>query len=251
MSMIDDYYVWLKNLSFLDQLDNEVARISLPFLDRNNDFTEIYAVKRSDNEYLLTDDGMTYSELELSGFEFTPKRLETLQKIVNSHGISLDQNNALFALADLENLPQKKHMLFHCMMKISDIFELRSANIKSMFIDDIASFLSKNDIRYTESIAFIGKSKLPCHFDFVIPPSKSAPERLIRGINRLDINAAKLLIFNWEDTRDTRSNGSQLYAFVNDVDKEIKSSILSSLKEYSVIPVRWTERFNAISALIA
>lgn len=251
MSIVDDYYAWLKSLTFLDQLDNEIARISLPFLDRNNDYTEIYAIKRSDQEYLLTDDGMTYNELEFSGLEFTPKRLETLQRIVNSHGVSIDHNKAIFAMADKDTLPQKKHMLIHCMMKISDMFELRSTNVKSFFVDDIASFLREHDIRYTENISLMGKSKLPCLFDFIIPPSKVAPERLIRGINRLDTNAAKLLIFNWEDTRDTRSNKSQLYAFVNDIDNDVKVSILSSLNEYNVVPIKWTERHSAIEPLVA
>ena len=252
MSIIDDYYTWLKNLSFLEQLNNDVARISLPFLDRNNDFTEIYIVKRSNNEYLLTDDGMTYSELEFSGFDFTQKkRVETLKKVANSHGVSIDSNNALFVVSDLDSLPQKKHMLVHCMMKISDMFESRGTSPKSFFIDDIAAFLNENDIRHTESISLIGKSKLPCHFDFVIPPSKAAPERLIRGINRLDTNAAKLLIFNWEDTRDTRNHESQLYAFVNDVDKDVKPSVISSLKEYSVVPIKWTERSTVVEPLIA
>jgi len=251
MSIVDDYYAWLKSISFLNQLDNEVTRISFPFLDRNNDFTEIYAVKQSESEYLLTDDGMTYGELEFSGFEFTTKRLEALHKIVNSHGVSLDKNNAIFAIADLDTLPQKKHMLIHCMMKVSDMFEIRDSKVKELFVDDIAAFLDKHDIRYSESISLMGKSKLPCFFDFIIPSSKIAPERLIRGLNKLDTNAAKLLIFNWEDTRDTRSKESQLYAFVNDVEKDIKPTILSSLKEYNVVPIKWTERSSIIESLVA
>jgi len=251
MSVLDDYYSWLKSISFLNQLDNNIARISLPFLDRNNDYTEIYAVKQSEREYLLTDDGATCGELEFSGFEFNDKRLEMLNTIVNSHGVSIDSNKAIFTVADIDSLPQKKHMLVQCMMKVSDLFELRRSKVTSLFTEDIAEFLDENDIRYTPDVMLIGKSKLPCHFDFIIPSNKTAPERLIRGMNRLDNNSVRLLIFSWEDTRDSRSRESKFYAFINDIELQSRTTVISSLKEYDITPVMWSSRVESVNSLAA
>jgi len=251
MSIIDDYYSWLKSVSFLNQLNNDIARISLPFLDRNNDYTEIYAIRQSEKEYLLTDDGATCGELEFSGFELNSKRLELLNTIINSHGVSIDENKAIFTVADIDNLPQKKHMLVQCMMKVSDLFQFKSQRPTSLFTEDIAFFLDENDIRYSSNVLLSGKSKLPCHFDFIIPPSKTAPERLIKGRNRLDNDSAKVLMFSWEDTRDNRSKESQLYVFINDVDVKTKTNAILGLKEYDITPVMWSSRDKSIIYLAA
>ncbi len=209
MSVIDDYFAWLKNISFMEDINDNVARISLPFLNRNNDYTEIYAVKRSENEYLLTDNGETCNELELSGFDFSGKRASSLINMVNSHGVSLNSNNEMYVIADINDMPQKKHMLVQCLIKVNDMFASKMPMQKPLFIDEIAAFFDAHSIRYTPNISIIGKSKLPCQFDFAIPKSAGAPERLVRGINNLDNNSAKLLIFNWEDTRLSRNNESR------------------------------------------
>ena len=250
-SIVDNYYAWLKDSTFIDQMNNNTVRISLPFLDRNNDYTEIYVIKNSENDFILTDDGETYRELEFSGFKFNKERLKILNNILMSHGISIDGDNAIYVNANTTNIYFKKHMMVQCLTRISDLFVSSIPQIRSLFTEDISNFFDENDIRYTSNIPLIGKSKLNNNFDFLITKSKNAPERLIRGLNKLDVQNAKLLMFSWGDVRETREAGMQLITFVNDIDKKIHSVALSGLSEYGITPVLWSDRSKALPMLAA
>lgn len=70
------------------QLDDWVE-ITTPYLDRHNDYLQIYA-RRQNGSYILTDDGYILSELELSGCKLeSPKRLALLQMTLNEFGVKL------------------------------------------------------------------------------------------------------------------------------------------------------------------
>ena len=67
MKFKDEYIKWLYDNTDEYKVSDNVYRITLPFLNRNNDCTEIF-IKLDGDKYLLTDDGETINELELSGF---------------------------------------------------------------------------------------------------------------------------------------------------------------------------------------
>ena len=45
----------------------DAVEITLPFLDRDNDYLQVYLLESEPGKYLLTDDGYTISNLELAG----------------------------------------------------------------------------------------------------------------------------------------------------------------------------------------
>ena len=252
MSIIDGYFQWLKNKSFLEDLGNDVARVSLPFLNRNNDYTEIYIIKNPNGSFTLTDDGETLSELELSGFNFTPSRKRIIDDIATSFGLTIDNNNSICTHANLSELSLKKHMLVQGLTRISDLFNLKDSTVKSLFMEDVAEFFDSSEIRYTSNVAITGKSGLQSQFDFVIPASKNAPERFIRAFNNLSTDNAKILIFNWNDIRPMRrKSDTQLFAFINDIGKDVKESQFNSFLEYDITPVKWSEKQTIVSKLAA
>ncbi|MFQ5646058.1 MAG: DUF1828 domain-containing protein, partial [bacterium] len=59
--MLDEYWAWLKNKTILRQLNNRWLEITTPYLDRHNDYIQIYA-KRHNGAFLLTDDGYTIQD---------------------------------------------------------------------------------------------------------------------------------------------------------------------------------------------
>jgi hypothetical protein len=238
---VTEYYLWLKNKTFSKKI-GDVTRISLPFLNYDNDYTEIYICPTSDKTFTITDGGETLNLLELSGLSFTQKRKELLNMITASLGVNIKSDNSLSVDAGTDDVIIKKHLLVQCIMKISDLFYLKNSTVQSIFLDDIVTFFDNNNIRYVSNATLIGKSKLPCQFDFIIPKSSAAPERMIKAMNKLDNNNAKLLIFNWEDTQQVRAADSRLYAFINNIDKEAKVNTLSSLAEYNIQAVEWTNR---------
>ena len=250
-SFIDTYLAWLKQNTTALQLENGAIEISSPFLDRHNDYIQIYVVKDGDG-LILTDDGYTIQDLELSGLTFnTAKRKEELQTILSSFGVSLGNNGSIYCKCNQSNFPFKKHSLIQAILAVNDLFVLSQPNIASFFMQDVEHFLRDNDVRYTKNIKFTGKSGFDHAYDFVIPQSKTSPDRLVKAINNLERTTTQSIIFAWSDTIQTRSPNTKLYTFINDTDKNISVNCLEALKEYGIVPVSWTERTKAIEELIA
>lgn len=250
-SFIDTYIAWLKQNTTALQLENDVVEISSPFLDRHNDYIQIYIVKDGDG-FILTDDGYTISDLELSGLTFnTAKRKEELQNILRGFGVSLGDKGNIYCRCNQSNFPSKKHSLMQAMLAVNDLFVLSQPNIASFFMQDVESFLRKNDVRYTKNIKFTGKSGFDHAYDFVIPQSKISPDRLVKTINNLERTTTQSIIFAWSDTIQTRSSNTKLYTFINDVEKSVSENCLEALKEYGIVPVTWSQRAKAINELIA
>lgn len=239
----DNYIEWLyKNIDEF-KISNNIYRITFPFLDRNNECTEIY-IKILDNKYILTDDGETIGELELSNFNIfsSQKRTEIFNHILLAHGVQRSNDNELFIECSKEELPQKKHMLSQCMIKVSDLFYTAKNTVQSLFIEDVQSYLDEKEIRYMPNVSFPGISGLITNYDFAIPKSKKAPERIIKVVNNIDQTQANSIMFLWSDTRQMRASDSSLYVFLQDTNKKISPTIITSMKNYNVTPVIWSLR---------
>lgn len=249
----DLYLQWLSANIEEYKIDSKTYRITLPFLDRNNDHTELYIIDRQDGTFLLTDDGVILNDLEFSGFDFSgsKKRRRILSAVTNAHGVTVTDNNELQVVCTLDDLPVKKHMLAQCMVKVSDMFYLSQPNVQSVFLDDVRFFLEENDVRYVPNVLMVGKSKLTSHYDFAVGKSKRSGERLIKVVNNMDQTAAKSIIFSWNDTKEMRQPDSKLYAFIQDSNKKISTDALSALKEYGIETAFWTEREKVLPALTA
>ena len=70
--LIDEYHAWLKDKTALRQVGQWIE-ITTPYLDRHNDYIQIYA-KRSNGGIILTDDGHTIEDLELSGCKLESRK---------------------------------------------------------------------------------------------------------------------------------------------------------------------------------
>ena len=105
---ISKYYKWLKEKTVAkqDEQSGWVA-VSTPFLGLFNDPIEIYMKMEGEN-ILLSDDGATLSNLELSGASVTrsPKRKEWMEFILLNYGVTIE-NGELFVKANLQDFPQK------------------------------------------------------------------------------------------------------------------------------------------------
>lgn len=247
------YLKWLKANTEQCRINDDTFRITLPFLDRNNDEIEMYVIIKGDGTYLITDDGQTIQELEFSGFEFgrSERRRKILNSIVSSYGVDLTDDNELIVMCAETDLPVKKHMLAQCMIKVSDMYQLSRPNVQAIFIEDVRSFFDTNNVRYVPNINITGKSKLESHYDFAIARSQNAPERLVKVVNNMDLGAAKNVIFAWNDTKETRDKDSRLITFIYDEDKKVSSDAIGALKEYGITPALWTERNVHLGDLIA
>jgi hypothetical protein len=76
--LLDSYIQWLRDKTALREVGDWVE-ITTPYLDRHNDYLQIYA-KRQNGSYLLTDDGYVIEDLAQSGCKLdSPKRQDLLR----------------------------------------------------------------------------------------------------------------------------------------------------------------------------
>lgn len=248
--LIGSYLSWLKQKITLKDLDNGVIEITSPFMDRNNDHLQIYVVV-DDQKLKLTDDSYIISELEMSGcdIKLSKRRKEIFTSILNGYGVKHSPRDELFIETSMKDFPQKKHMLLQAMLAVNDMFMTTRENVYSLFIEDVENFLLDSDIRYTENAKFTGKTGYTHKFDFVIPRSKKSPERMINTLNNPTKDKTESLIFTWTDTKETRKEGSRLYTFLNDMDKNVSTDITNAFLQYDITPILWSDRKKYIDEL--
>jgi hypothetical protein len=226
------------------------VEITTPHLDRHNDALQIYV--RADNQgYTLTDGGYIISDLEMSGCNLdSPKRQQLLRLTLNGFGVRL-RDSHLEIKATRVNFALKKHSLVQAMLAINDMFYLASPMISSIFLEDVTSWLDTNDVRYTPNIKFTGTSGFDHLFDFVIPKSRTQPERIVRAINHPDRDTTESFAFAWSDTREVRSPDSEAFAILNDTERTPSAAVIEAFHSYFIYPILWSERTEAVERIAA
>lgn len=247
--LLDDYMTWLRDKTSLRQVEDWVE-ITTPYLDRHNDYVQIYA-KKSNGSFVLTDDGYTIEDLEQSGCKLnSPKRQDLLKMTLNGFGIQL-HGDALEVHATPDNFALRKHNLVQAMLAVNDMFYLAVPMVASLFYEDVVAWLDLHDVRYTPKVKFSGKTGYDHLFDFVIPKSRKQPERIIQTINRPNRDTAQSVAFAWIDTKEVRPSDSKAFALLNDSEIAISSSVTDALKNYNVHPIPWSNREEVWEELAA
>lgn len=248
--LVDGYRAWLKDRTTVRSVHADWVEITTPFLDRHNDYLQIYA--RSENGGIrLTDDGNTLRDLEISGCALdTPKRRGILMTTLNGFGVE-ETNGVLRTIATQANFAFRKHALLQAILAVNDMFYLSSSNVKSLFKEDVEKWLESQDIRFVPNIQFTGKSGYQHYFDFAIPASKRAPERIIRAISNPNKDAALNFIQAWTDTQDQRPADSLAVAILNDGQRPVAEPVIAALRQYDVLPISWSNRHEHEASLAA
>ena len=248
--LVENYRQWLREKTSVRDVNGSWVEITTPFLDRHNDSLQIYA-KRSDGGFLLSDDRYIINDLEASGCNLSSaKRKDLLTMTLNGFGVKLN-NDALEIHATVDNFPSRKHSLIQAMLAVNDLFYLAQPVVETLFHEDVAAWLDAADIRYTPNVRFTGLSGYDQGFDFVIPKSKSKPERIVEAISRPTKQAAAEFIFRWTDTRGVRPRDAQAYTILNDSEGPISSAVADALAAYEINPVAWSNRSQAEPGLAA
>lgn len=248
--MLDQYVAWLRDKTTLREVSADWVEITTPYLDRHNDYLQIY-VKKQDGGFLLSDDGYIIQDLMLSGCVLeSTKRQALLKMTLNGFGVHMNKN-ALEINASPESFALRKHNLLQAMLAVNDLFYLAVPMVASLFYEDVVDWLDSNEIRYTPNVKFTGKSGFDYLFEFVIPKSRVQPERILHTINRPSREAAKSMILSWTDTKEVRPPDSRAFALLNDLTRPVSPSVIDALRNYDVTPVPWTTRDSIKSVLVA
>ena len=248
-ALLERYSIWLRDRTKLREVE-DCIEITTPYLDRHNDYLQIYA-KRANGGFVLTDDRYILDDLESSGCKIdSPKRQAMLRTMLNGFGVQ-ENGKALEVKASMDDFPLRKHSLVQAMLAVNDLFYLASPTVASLFHEDVTAWLDLSDIRYTPSVKFTGKSGYDHRFDFVIPKSKAQPERVLRAFNRPNRDTAQVMAFSWIDTKEVRSPEARAYAVLNDSEQTVSDNVLKAMRNYAVRPILWSTRDEAKDELAA
>ncbi|MDD3828384.1 MAG: DUF1829 domain-containing protein [Anaerolineae bacterium] len=247
--LLDEYVAWLKDKTVLRQIDDWVE-ITAPYLDRHNDYLQLYA-KKEDNGFVLTDDGHTIEDLVQSGCKLeSPRRRELLKMTLNGFGVQL-VGDELVVHASEGNFAVRKHNLVQAMLAVNDMFYLAVPMVASLFYEDVVAWFDLLEVRYTPKVKFTGRSGYDHLFDFVIPKSRRQPERIVQTINRPRRDTAQAVAFSWVDTKEVRPPESKAYAFLNDSESPVSRDVVDALSSYGVQPIFWSNRESVREELVA
>ena len=248
-NLLTTYYDWLKDKTELNQLDQWVE-ITTPYLDRHNDYVQIY-VKKTNGGFLLTDDGYIIDDLQQSGCKLDSRKRQALLKMtLNGFGVK-QEGKSLQIHASAENFASRKHSLVQAMLAVNDMFYLAVPVVTSLFYEDVVTWLDANDIRHTPKVKFTGTTGYDHLFDLVIPKSRQQPERIIQTINRPNRATAQTVVLAWVDTKEIRTPESRAYALLNDSAQTVPLDTLEALRSYDVKPIMWSQREAVMKELAA
>lgn len=247
--LIDEYARWLRAGITVEQI-GDAYEVTTPFLDRHNDHIQIF-LRPENGHIVLTDDGYVLADLRQCGCTLeSPRRQALLKSILGGFGVTVSGDD-LTTVAHNGDFPQRKHALIQAMLAVGDLFATAKPHVQSLFLEDVAAFLDSIQARYVPSVQFVGKSGFQHKYDFAIPRSAIAPERLVRAINSPSKQTAELAIFAWTDTRAVRDDAAQMYAMLNDSETKVVGEVAAALKQYDIVPVPWSERQQHQKALAA
>ncbi len=249
--LLKRYFDWLKDKTLLKAINDEWIEITTPYLDRHNDYLQIY-LKMDGANFLLTDDGYILNDLASSGCDFTNRRRkELLRTILNSFGVHLDESNDQLTIhSSAQDFPFKKHKLIQAMLAVNDLFYLARSQVKNLFFEDVTHWFDSSCVRYISMVNFAGKSGFNHRFDFAIPKSQSSSERLIQTINHPTKQAAQDAVFKWLDTKEARPE-SKLITLLNDSSKAIPSNVTEAFQNYDLKTVLWSEKEKSREIFVA
>jgi hypothetical protein len=239
-NLVEQYFSWLKSKTAWRDI-NGWTEITTPYLDRHNDYIQIY-LRQNGDEWELTDDGETLTDLIQSGCELdTPRRKALLQTTLNGFGMHL-ANGAITVKTKQDSFALRKHNLIQAILAVNDLFYLARASVESFFFEDVALWMDDSDIRYTQRVKFSGRTGYDHLFDFVVPKSKKEPERILRVVNNPAKDQANAAILSWVDTKEARPSNSVAYAVLNDKERIIPDGVVEALKNYDITPLPWSQR---------
>ena len=246
--LIEAYINWLKQKIDYREI-NGYYEVTTHFVNHINDCIQFY-LKRDEKDHIyMTDDGETLNNLEMAGVDISsPARKKELDSIINGFGV-LIKGNELTTIATPATFPMRKHNYLQALMAVDDLFIIASPKVESFFLEDITNFLFQNNIRFSRNIILQGKSSFQHKFDFLIPSSNRAPERIIKAVSNPRKQNIIAHLFAFEDTKQARDNEGIM--ILNDVEKDIAPDVSQAIAEYGIYDFSWKNRENLKEKLVA
>lgn len=245
------YDNWNKNQLQLEDHDDFIL-VTTPFLDLHHDLLQFVFIKRDKEEYRLSDDGFVLSQLEMLGIDIftSPKRRNFFDMTLRIFGVEHNRASGELSVSfkSLSDYPKKQNNLIQCLLRVSDMLLTARNTVMSIFAEEVSKYFRENNVFASEDIGYTGKTGNYQSFDFVIPSTNEKKERIIKAINNPRADNYKQPLLSFIDIQELKPE-SQFIVLGNDMNQPISESFQSSLSNYNIEVLAWTERDNWVGDL--
>ena len=249
---MNEYFNWLKQSYKYKKMDSS-TEITTPFRNHLNDFIRIYVDFLPYKSIILSDDGLTLNELKMANINTKTKaRNRIIQSILNQFNLSL-KDDEIIAHVKNESFAQSKHDLIQGILKIYDLTITSKNNVSSLFYEDVFNFLYEEELAGTAEVSVSGESGIKYSIDYILPETKSKPEKLINFANNLDFNKVTNDVYMYRDVktnRPSRNNQTpKMFIIANDVDHPINDKARYAAEHENLLILHWSDKEKIISTL--
>lgn len=244
---VNEYYEWLKKRTFV-QKDGTTgwSVVSTPFVGLFNDTIDLFVKLQPNGNVLLSDDGNTLSNLELLGVNFKSStgRRDILDRVKLNYGVSVAKDGEMSKTVVRKDFAQGKHDMIRAILELSDMANMSTHRIASIFRDDVKILLRDHKINVTPGFIASGRPGLRFTFDYMI--AKPEAEIVLQTFNHLDRPNLATFLFGVDEVKPVREQISekkfQPVAIINDEDNKIKGEYLDALRNREIDFMLWSKR---------
>ena len=244
---VNEYYEWLKKRTFVSQDDvTGWSVISTPFVGLFNDTIDIFVKTLADGKIILSDDGNTLNNLELVGVSFKSSagRKDILERVKLNYGVAVSRDFEITKTVDKVDFVQGKHDILRAMLELSDMVNMSTHRVSSLFHDDVKNLFHQRKLNVTPSFIVSGRSGIRFTFDYLI--AKPETEIVLQTFNHLDRPNLATFLFGVDEVKTVREQISekvfQPVALVNDEDNKVREEFLEALRYRKIDYMLWSER---------
>ena len=126
---------------------------------------------------MLSDDGYILDELQLAGITIktSVKRKEFYERTLRVFNIKYNSitNELYVEFDDLTQFPKVQNNITQCVLRLSDMLLTARSIVKGIFLEEVQTYLTEQDIISTPDFQQIGTSGNVQTFEFQIPSFKN------------------------------------------------------------------------------
>ena len=246
---VAEYYEWLKQRTFVKQDDTTGwSIISTPYVGIFNDTIDIFVKSIPEGKVILSDDGNTLGNLELLGLNFKSAngRKDIVQRVQLNYGVNITKDGEIEKTVDKKEFVQGKHDMLRAMLELSDMVNLTTHRVSSVFREDVKNLFHEKRVNVTPGFIASGRSGIRFTFDYLI--AKPDTEIVLQTFNNLDRPKLATFLFGVDEVKPIREQISEKtfkpIALINDVENKVKGEFLDALRNRDMEYMLWSQREN-------
>ncbi len=236
-SLLSRYWDWVQGQTSVRDLGG-TYEITTPYLNRFNDFVQVYAKMIKPSRILVTDGGETMEEFGLSEYSNTTRRwTPIIQEILNGFSIKMnEQDRSLNTEGSIQDFPLATHNLIQAILAINDVGYMSGSGrstIQSAFRKQVDHELASFDWEVKSNPKFQGGSGVPRKFHFMVKSEKIPT--VIQCFGSIDKQRADAFVLSFLDVQKKQSDGQmKCSALIKDDDEESLETPLAIMRSFDI-----------------